>query len=230
MQTILSLLYIVSGFYSIYIIFEIISLLFKKKQYSEIFAVMVKKSYASAILIIALISAPLDFYFVYSNSIPEGNYSINTVLRFDDDPMKYAIDTDIHYYKDIYYEDEIEEPDYLRKGSSFPNAVINRTFILDDLNFNNYEIENLPETIQSGQIYDIRVYMPINKQRKNSEYEWFQANLEIPVLTNDTLEITSGDQLRSISMMGYVEHIGIFLSALIGILFCFPRTGRGNQF
>lgn len=228
MKTILSLLYVVSGFYSIYISFTIISLLFRKTPYNEIILAMVKKPYASTILVIALISSPLDFYLVCSNSIPERNYSIDTVLRFDHDPMKYAIETDIHYYEDAYYEDEVEDPDYLRKGSSFPDAVINRTFILDNLNYNDYEIEDLPETIQSGETYDIRVFMPINKQRKNSEYEWFQATLEIPILTHETLGITTSDQLRSISIMGYTEHIAILLSALIGILFCFPKKRQGD--
>jgi len=218
MQTIFAWLYVISGLYSIYIFTLICSRLFKKKPVKEIVSIISKQKYASIILTVALITCPINLYFVYLEGVPEGAYSINTMLSIDGDPNKYVAEAKIYYYEDIEYEEGDPGSDYLRKGSSFPETYLTSTFNLFDFNYHDYEIRDLPEIIESKEKYDIEILLPENNQ--DLDCIWTQATIEIPVLTYNTLGVTVSDQLRNISVMRYVEYIVIFVSALVGLVIC----------
>lgn len=223
MDKVMGLLYIASGFYVVYIFVSTGSYLFKKVPFKKTLSIMSQKKYAWIILAAVLIICPLDFYFSCSKIIPERSYPVTLILNIQDDPKeKVVVAAEIYYYEDI---DRLAEPqdlDYLKKSSPFINTFLNRTFWLSVFNYD-YYIEDIPETIVSGYTYEVTVSLPDNRQGEDSDFYRATGTIEIPVFTSQSLGITALDQLGSMSVIRYIDHLIVFILALLGLIICLPR-------
>lgn len=231
MRTLLILVYLAAGFYSVALFVEFISHLWKNKSVSGISKVGMLNKYSVIILLVCLFVVPLELYCTIISRIPEASYTINGILEVNGDDNDYSVPVKVYYYLDIDYEED-ENHDYLFDGGISTKTEVDEVFLLLDvmppanINVPDFELEQLeclPETIQSNKTYDVDLYGwrvegydDWGKPIMEDGYEYGQ--LSIPPLTKENLGITIEDQMRSVSILGYAEHAILFIIAAACLL------------
>ncbi len=220
-QYFVRLLYLLSSLFVFFFFSIIAEQLFKKKASKDLMYQITENKHAlmiiTGILVIALVVSPINFYLTYSDFIPQKTYTINTILKLENDTNKYAVPAKVEYFEEEY----VDAP----YPNSIPDRYIVSTFRLLKYKYHDYEIIDLPEEIESNAKYEVEIVIP-NNQFEDAESDYVRATIEIPVLTADTLGVTKSDQLNDLGVTAKIEHSLVFGLAFIELAVIYLQEER----
>ena len=226
------LIYIGLGLYVLVITWRYVSYIFKHKHFRGMEKAVDISKYTLPILLFAVFFFPLQFYYSIAATIPEQKYWVNAVLEIDGFPNTYAVAVTLSKDIDrVYYEDELFD------GRSSVKSEVYEYFMLQNVDIPMLENEGyyideiccLPDSVESNKSYSIELrgeyypegYRSGDEYMYHEEFKYFEpeltklnATLSIPPLTKEVLGITFEEQLKSVSVVGYIEHIGFTVCAL----------------
>lgn len=168
---------------------------------------------------VAIVCAPLDFYRQTINLIPEKTYYITTKLSIAGEKNPFSVDAKIEYNRYVDYEYYESSNGILETTKT--KIYVDEVFSLIDYSFNGYEIENLPEVIQSFGEYKVFIWMPTDEYDdsiNNDNYSPRCATIQIPAITKENLGITESEVLDAYGKINIAEHIAVFTLGAIGFI------------
>lgn len=216
----LSLAYIVTGFYCLGLLISLLEGL-KNHKLFETYNKLATKKFAIIIVVIALIATPISFWITLSHKIPQKSYTVNVTVECNDGNNFDAKGT-IRFTEETEYIESGRDGEPLFGLSNGDKTVVYRNFYLTDVECSNkYEIRVDPdEPIEGNKVYATVFY---------SSYDEVDAEIILPALTDKVLGITLDEKIAAYSISGYIEHGLIFIVALIDIILCFMAISRRKE-
>ncbi len=168
---------------------------------------------------IAIVCAPLDFYWDTTNLIPEKTYYITTKLSIAGEKNPFSVDAKITYDKEVEYEEY--ESSMSGIDTTRTKTYVHEKFSLLDYSFNGCKIEDLPEIIESFGEYEILIWTPIDEYGNyidDEDYSPRYGTIQFPAITKDNLGITQKDVLEAYGKINMAEHMAVFALGTIGLV------------
>ena len=219
-MSLLSLAYVVTGFYCLGLLLCLLKGL-KNRNLFDTYNNLMSKKYAIIIVVIALIATPVSFWISLSHKIPVKSYTVNVTVECDDG-MNFDAKGTIWFSEDTEYIESGRDGEPLFGLSNGDKTVVYRNFYLTDVDCNSkYEIQFDPDEPIEGNKVNATVYY--------SPYDEVDAVIILPALTDKGLGITLEDKIAAYSISGYIEHILVFVAALIDIILCFMAITRHKE-
>lgn len=236
MDRILTWSYIISGFICLILVGDFALRAFKRKSIKNLVESADFEAKTIIALCVCFVAAPFHFWYFGISVVPEGTYTINAVLEVDGDENKYSVPVTFEYFKEIEYTDDYKNDPLFDGGISYEVEVKEVFWVLDvaspkTINVKEFVFEHLdglPETIESNKVYGIDVVgYSFDGYEDNGDpilYEDFvDGHLVIPPITKENLGITIEDQMKSIGVYSYAEHLFLFFASGMCLLACIKK-------